>query len=201
MATDLDPRFLGDKLDPTCPTVEVRRHDIRTDPLEEGTFDLVHCRALLGHLDDPAAALRRMITALRPGGWLVVENADFATFDAATPEHPAAPAWSAAALRLVRSLVTNGVLDPMLGRRLPGLLAGLGLVDQAHEGIVRVHRGGTPAAVFFLQCIDSARSRPVAGLDLPEADLDDLRTGLVDPSFSFVDAVNYAAWGQKPDPS
>ena len=133
VATDLDPRFLGDNPCPT-PPVEVRRHDIRTDPLEEAAFDLVHCRALLCHLDDPAAALRRMTTALRPGGWLVVENADYATFDAATPEHPAAPAWRAAALRLARSLVTSGVLDPMLGRRLPDLLARLGLVEPGPRG-------------------------------------------------------------------
>ena len=201
VATDLDPRFLGDKLGPTSSTVEVRRHDIRTDPLEEGTFDFVHCRALLCHLDDPAAALHRMTTALRPGGWLLVENADYATFDAATSEHPAAPAWSGAALRVARSLVTSGVLDPMLGRRLPGLLAGLGLSDQGHEGIVRVHRGRTPAAEFFLQSIDSIRARPVVGFDLPDADREDLRAGLLDPSFSFVDAVSYAAWGRKAEPS
>jgi len=198
VATDLDPRFLGDF---GRANLDVRRHDIRTETLAAGTFDLVHCRALLCHLEDPMAALRRMADAVRPGGWLLVEAADYVTFAAACPEHSAAPAWSAAALRLARSLVTSGVLDPMLGRRLPGLLAGLGLVDRGHEGIVRVHRGGTPAAEFFLKCIDSVRSRPAAGLDLPDADLDDLRTGLVDPSFSFVDAVNYAAWGRKADPS
>src|SRR5205823_3987556 len=76
VATDLDPRFLGagDRLPLN---VEVRRHDILTDPLEEGAFDLVHCRALLCHLDEPVVALTRMAAALRPGGWLLVEDADY----------------------------------------------------------------------------------------------------------------------------
>jgi SAM-dependent methyltransferase len=196
VATDIDPRFLGQGLGAT---VEVRRHDIRTDPLEEAAYDLVHCRALLCHLDDPVGALGRMATALRPGGWLLIEDADYGTFDAACPDHPLAPAWSGAVLRLAGSLAANGVIDPRLGRRLPALLAELGVTDRGHEGIVRVHRGGTPAAEFFLRSIDSIRARPVVGLDLPEADLDYLSAALVDPSFSFVDAVSYAAWGRKVD--
>ncbi len=41
VATDIDPRFI-DVLD--APNVEVRRHDIVTDDLETGAFDLVHAR-------------------------------------------------------------------------------------------------------------------------------------------------------------
>ncbi len=194
VATDLDPRFLGEDLGSP---VEVRRHDIRSDPLEEAAFDLVHCRALLCHLDDPAAAVGRMVAALRPGGWLLVEDADYTTFDAACPDHPLAPAWSGAALRLAEALADNGVIDPCLGRRLPAWLAGLGLADTAHQGLVRVHRGATPAAEFFLRCFESIRARRVDRMDLSDADLDALRAALVDPSFSFVDAVSYAAWGRR----
>jgi SAM-dependent methyltransferase len=195
VATDIDPRFLGEGLGAT---VEVRRHDIRTDPLEEGAYDLVHCRALLCHLADPLDVLHRMAAALRPGGWLLVEDADYATFDAACPEHPLAGAWSGAALRLARSVAANGVIDPRLGRRLPGLLAEIGLAEPGHEGIVRVHRGATPAAEFFRCCFDPVRIRRVDGIDLSDTDLDALSAALVDPSFSFVDAVSYAAWGRRP---
>src|SRR4051794_17870088 len=44
VATDLDTRYL-DTLQ--VPNLEVRRHDIVTDPLEDGTFDLVHARLVL----------------------------------------------------------------------------------------------------------------------------------------------------------
>jgi SAM-dependent methyltransferase len=42
VATDINPRFLT-AID--LPNVEVRQHDIRTDPLESGVYDLAHCRA------------------------------------------------------------------------------------------------------------------------------------------------------------
>ena len=67
VAVDLDPRFLGDL---RAPNVEVRRCDITQDDIEPAAYDLVHCRALLMHMNDPADVLRRMAAALRPGaGW------------------------------------------------------------------------------------------------------------------------------------
>ena len=83
LATDLDTRFL-DALD--APTLEVRRHDITTDALPEGAFDLIHIRAVLEHLPPPAraAALGRMVAALKPGGWLLAESGDYVSWTPAT---------------------------------------------------------------------------------------------------------------------
>jgi trans-aconitate methyltransferase len=39
-------------------------------------FDLVHARLVLVHVPDRARALATMVAALRPGGWLLVEDAD-----------------------------------------------------------------------------------------------------------------------------
>ena len=47
VATDLDTRFLETL---SIPNLEVRRHDIVTDPLPESTFDLIHVRLVLVHL-------------------------------------------------------------------------------------------------------------------------------------------------------
>lgn len=44
---------------------------------EPGTYDAVYSRALLHHLRAPVDLLRRMWAAVRPGGVLVVEDADF----------------------------------------------------------------------------------------------------------------------------
>ena len=62
IATDINPRFLTEM---HLPNVEVRRHGIRTDPLEASRYDLVHCWAVLSHLPDPPQALRRQL-ALEP---------------------------------------------------------------------------------------------------------------------------------------
>src|SRR5262249_61850403 len=85
VATDLNPRFLAGH---GLPNVEVRRHNIIEDELEAAHYDLAHCRALLMHLPDPIRALRRLVDAVRPGGWLLVEEADgSASCGAADPGH------------------------------------------------------------------------------------------------------------------
>jgi ubiquinone/menaquinone biosynthesis C-methylase UbiE len=45
--------------------------------LSENSFDLVYCRFLLMHLTRPADALYHMQSLLKPGGFLVCEEADF----------------------------------------------------------------------------------------------------------------------------
>ena len=87
MATDLDPRFLEAI---AAPNLEVRHHDILADPLPEAAFDLVHTRALLTFLPQPDQAIRKMAAALKPGGWLLVEEPDYVS---AIPDPSMAP-WA-----------------------------------------------------------------------------------------------------------
>jgi ubiquinone/menaquinone biosynthesis C-methylase UbiE len=56
--------------------VEFRRQNV-LDWDEPGGYDAVNCRFLLQHLSRPVDLLRRMWAALRPGGVLTVEDADF----------------------------------------------------------------------------------------------------------------------------
>jgi ubiquinone/menaquinone biosynthesis C-methylase UbiE len=63
----------------TADNLELRRHDIVSEPLPEGEFDLVHCRLVLEHLPGRLEALARMARALAPGGWLVIEDMAFGT--------------------------------------------------------------------------------------------------------------------------
>src|SRR6478672_13523350 len=61
------------------PTGHVLATDVVADPPPEpGTFDLVHARLVLLHVPDRARALATMAAGLRPGGWLLVEDADTA---------------------------------------------------------------------------------------------------------------------------
>ncbi len=74
IATDLQVGFLSD-IDAS--NVEVIRHDVRTDTFPPGSFDLIHTRAVLMHISPSADLLRRIVTWLAPGGWLVLEEPDF----------------------------------------------------------------------------------------------------------------------------
>jgi SAM-dependent methyltransferase len=72
LATDVETIHLDGR---RRPGLEIRRHDILTDPLPSEHFDLVHARLLVEHVG--GAALDRMVSSLRPGGWLVIESFDW----------------------------------------------------------------------------------------------------------------------------
>jgi 2-polyprenyl-3-methyl-5-hydroxy-6-metoxy-1,4-benzoquinol methylase len=72
LATDIDTSWL----EVENGAFEVRRHDIGTEPAPDDRFDLVHARLVLVHVPDRADALTTMMSALKPGGWLLLEEAD-----------------------------------------------------------------------------------------------------------------------------
>ncbi|MGH3879601.1 MAG: methyltransferase domain-containing protein [Actinophytocola sp.] len=125
LATDIDVSW-------TTPAaggvLEVRRHDVTRDPPPAETFDLVHARLVLVHLADREAALRSMIGALRPGGWLVLEDADPALQPLSCPdEHGPAEQLANRLRRAFRTLLTGRGADLSYGRKLPRLLREAGL--------------------------------------------------------------------------
>ena len=64
VATDIDIQLLNNM---SHANLEVVTHDISVDSVPEGAFDFVHARWLLHHLAEPELAIRRMISAMRPG--------------------------------------------------------------------------------------------------------------------------------------
>jgi 2-polyprenyl-3-methyl-5-hydroxy-6-metoxy-1,4-benzoquinol methylase len=56
--------------------VEFRALNVN-DWTESSAYDVVYCRFLLHHLSHPVELLRRMWAAVRPGGAIIVEDADF----------------------------------------------------------------------------------------------------------------------------
>src|SRR5215471_2482680 len=73
VATDRDTSYLARA---ALKGVELQQHDIDADVLPEGAFDLVHARLVVMHLSDVPAAIGRMVRALKPAGWLIVEEFD-----------------------------------------------------------------------------------------------------------------------------
>ncbi len=190
VVTDEHPRFLEAA---EHAGVEVRRHDILRDPLEPAAYDLVHCRAVLLHLADPEAALARMIAALKPGGWLVVEEPDYSTAGAVTTAHPLAAWFDRTWQEIRRALIERRIANPGFGRTTPDHLRRAGLTRIGHEGTCRVTLAGEPTARLAQ---GHHRLLGLAGV-LTDAQVDQLNQLCEDPTFSFVDATMYAAWGQR----
>jgi SAM-dependent methyltransferase len=196
VASNLNPHFL---LGHGLPDLEIRRHNILEDDLEAAHYDLVHCRALLMHLPDPVRALRRLVDAVRPGGWLLVEEADgSAAFGSADPDHPRAEGFDRRTRALLAPLKTTRTMDHDFGRRLPSLLELLGVRDIGHEGVTLTGRGGDPQARFLQMTDELLRERFVAAGVLTEADFDELGRAYDDRSFWFVGFTHFGAWGRRP---
>jgi ubiquinone/menaquinone biosynthesis C-methylase UbiE len=147
VVTDIDTRFLDDQ---GLHNVEVRRHDITSDPLEAEAFDMAHERVVLMYLRQREKAMARMVEAVRPGGWVVVEaihvDADLAQALQAYTDPPAHAQLLSAVMQAAAALVGATGADAALGPRLPRLLRAAGLESiggQLHSPCGMVARRGT----------------------------------------------------------
>jgi SAM-dependent methyltransferase len=114
--------------------IEVRKHDVALDEPPQGPFDLVHARLVLIHVPDRERALRNMARALRPGGWLFVEDADpalqpLSCLDVQGPDQALANKIRTG----FRALLAQRGVDLAYGRKLPRLLREAGLKEVAAD--------------------------------------------------------------------
>ena len=195
VAADINPRFLGGLREPN---VEVRRCDITRDEIELGRYDLVHCRHLVIHMDDAADVLRRMTAALRPGGWLLVEEPDLGAVEAVDQAHPLAGPFDYAHRKQTEFASADGIFDSRFGKTLPVHMEGLGLIEVGNEGFVRVYRGGDPQSRMWIQTWQHTNDRMISEGALTESEVADMRRAYEDPTFIYRGAVTQSIWGRKP---
>jgi SAM-dependent methyltransferase len=154
LATDLEPRWLAGLTDPR---VEVARHDVVTDELPDGPFDLVHSRLVLLHLPARDSVLRRLVSTLRPGGWLLVEDFDASLQPLVCPDEVTPDQRLANAVKTAfRELLLRHGADTELGRRLPRMLRTAGLAEVQADAYF-------PLALPGVGVLEEANIRQVRG--------------------------------------
>lgn len=199
LATELDPRFLGVLAGPDRPQLEVRRHNVATDPLPQEAYDLVHARLVLLHLPTAVGALARLVKTLRPGGWLVLEDFDPTfvdrTFPVADPEDAASTGRIFAALGEL--LETRGAGHGW-ARGLHGRVTAAGLVDVAAEGYFEIRTGGSPGADIDAANLEQAGPALVAAGRIQAADVDRTLALLKDSSFVYASPTMFVVQGRRP---
>jgi SAM-dependent methyltransferase len=198
VATDLDPRFVERH---GRANLDLRTHNLLTDALEEGAFDLVHARAVLEHIPERRHGLARMVSAVRPGGWLVAEDVDFGDVMAATlpryvhpPEHAA---LYERVLRGVEKLFAVIGADASFGSRLPTALLEAGLEDVGAEVHAPFVRGGAERD-FASLTIQHLRPQLVGAGLLSEDEVEQFLTLTAQPRFGYAPLFMVTAWGRRP---
>jgi SAM-dependent methyltransferase len=190
-ATDINTQLLQ-HMNPT--NFEAITHDITVDDLPASGFDFVHARWLLHHLSQPEPAIRRMIDALRPGGWLLIEENDF---------FPVYTSTSQLYIDFMAAFVGNVVRpaggNAFLGRTLPGVVAKMGLRQVNGEGDFPLLQGGSPVAEFYSLSAEQIRERIIESGELSAERLDQALELLKSPDFWAFGGGGVAVWGQRPN--
>lgn len=187
IATDLQVGFLSEV---GASNVEVLRHDIRTGTFPPGSFDLIHARAVLMHISPGVDLLRRIVTWLAPGGWVVLEEPDFGMWIG-----DADPVWAT-------SPQSTQVAFPSLalsqGRSLLRQVHQLGPGDVGADAEIDIIQAGTDLAEFY-QLSQAALAFPkvqVGALSLEQATALIDRPG--DDDFLACGFVHIGVWGRRP---
>jgi SAM-dependent methyltransferase len=177
--TDLDTRFLESL---RAENVSVLKHDVIRDSLPEAHFDLIHARWLLYHLTAPSEVCARLARALRPGGYLVLEDVDFYPLQAARDQEFAAVMHEVA--NAVGAAVGHGGV--WAARAIPEMLDQAGLVELQCDTAVDALHGGSAMAEFWRYTGAQIRPRVelVEGCDMRR--FDRVMSLLATPAFSSV---------------
>jgi SAM-dependent methyltransferase len=188
LVTDVDTRFL----EPLAGNgVRVERHDVVGDPLPDELFDLVHARLLLEHLPQRDAVLERLLTTLRPGGWVLIEDYDWTSYGVDPGSEVAARVSEA-----VLGLMVEAGFDPYFGRRLLRGLRRLGLAETGSEGRTAVMGREHPGTAFYRFSLVSLRDAVVSRGTVTDAEVDEVLEEMDDSDRIINSPTMVAAWGR-----
>jgi SAM-dependent methyltransferase len=191
VATDIDPRFLQGL---SFPNLEVRRHDVRSEPLPEQEFDLVHARLLLEHLAQHETALKRMVAALKPGGWIVLEEFDHF---AMLPKPEANSPDEVLKLRgAFQQVLTDRGVQMHYGRSLAFKLNTNGLVNIGAEANGSMWKSGSAGVSLLKLGCEELRGIIIGSGLMTESEFEADMKRLDEPDFSIASPVMWTAWGQ-----
>jgi 2-polyprenyl-3-methyl-5-hydroxy-6-metoxy-1,4-benzoquinol methylase len=177
LATDIKPHAVVAR----HPRLAVIEHDLTTDPVPGGGWDLIHARLVLAHLPEREEILSRLVGALAAGGVILVEDLDTRPdMVLRAPSRDAAEQYTVFQRTLSQEVFAAAGTDRTWARRAHGALLDAGLADVHTTGHWESWAGGDPGARFVAGMIDQAGDRLLAA-GLTGAHLDRVRALLADP--------------------
>jgi hypothetical protein len=178
---------------------ERRRHDVAQDSVPEGGFDLIHTRLVLIHILERDAVVERLASALRPGGWLLLEEQDtISTLPNPELDPVAMQVQEKVAAATVRYIAGQSAGGNQFGRRLVGRLLVAGLTDIGAECRAFVEIGGPAFKPTHPLTHPDVRAAVVAGGEVTDDEVEAFLALRSDPNWYMISPLMVAAWGRRP---
>lgn len=194
LATDIDPRFVPAS---QLAQLEVARHDVTTDAIPAARYDLIHARLVLSHLPQRHDVLARLVQALRPGGWLVIEDFCAAFERGSEPTDPTDARYLKVHAALGDFLASSNNNQSDYATLLPQLLASLGLAEVGGEARVVFGRGGSPAARVIEAGLRQVGDQMISAGLVDRSALDEAIAFLTTPTSIVALPTMVSAWGRQ----
>ena len=175
--------------------VEVVRHDIVSGSIPEATYDLVHARLVFLHLAARDEVFPKLVKALRPGGWLVVEEFTQVLPRVPEPRSPAEQCVNRVMEAVVDLLHAHGANTVSYPRTLVHRLRDLGLVSVGAEGAVVF--GGEGVLDVHRANLRQVRDELIQTGRAASGDVDLALQTLDDPTLVATLSMLLSAWGQR----
>lgn len=204
LVTDIDTRFLKG-LTGELGNVQVQTHDIVREQLPIGAFDLAHARLVLVHLPEREQALEKMVSSLKPGGWVLVEDFTDVVRDAFGRDyHPTRGQPPEMSTNLYHRLMEARLkvmsahgIDVRYARRLYQLLKSKGLDEVGLEGHMTLQPGGSSGAKLERANFLQSKIEMLATGLVSEAEFTAAMKMLDDAEWVGVSPLMISAWGRK----
>ncbi|MGH3897444.1 MAG: class I SAM-dependent methyltransferase [Pseudonocardiaceae bacterium] len=192
LATDIKPGHI-----PARAGLEVIQHDIVCDPLPESAFDLVYARMVLRNLPQRCAVLDRLVRALRPGGWLQLDEFDISYGPALLMPDPRDRQLYETFLAAKARLFDTAGTDGTWGQHVAQAMHDAGLVGIDPQPRLELWHAGSAGVRLLIHHTFHLRDRFIdAGMT--DQQLADLRRLLADPGFKASSCAIYSVQGRRP---
>jgi SAM-dependent methyltransferase len=193
LASDLKPQHI-----PARDNLKTLKHDVRIDPYPSDGFDLIHARLLLMHLPAREEIVHRLVSALNPGGFLVLSDweTDYLDLVLDSPDEAATGVFKKF-LEICRAGSPAAGIDTRWAPRANSIMRKAGLTEITTEIHAESWAGGTGACLLHHSNTIQLQSGLLnSGLD--EKELQKLREVLLDPRFVISSHLMFTTFGTLP---
>ncbi len=195
LATDIDP----EKMYGQAGNLTITRHDIVDDPLPEAEYDLVHARLVLIHVAQREAVVKRLLSTLKPGGWLLLDEFDLTCkMPVLVSPAPGAPALVDKVVDGIHTLLETAGMSRTWAVEAPQTLHDAGYVDLGQYGFSEAWQGGSVGAHLHRANALQVSAQLVERGIVSQAEVDGFVELLEHPGILLSSYLLLSTWGRRP---